>query len=563
MALIQTPALAVSASPAELDAHERTLQEERSRQLRRQLEPRPDVRLSGRAVDAGARLLPEGETPCFPIRRIVLVGDGAERFGFALSNPANAADDPLGRCLGADGINLVMERIQNEIIRRGYVTTRVLAAPQDLSTGELQLTVIPGKVGQVRFAEGSSPRAALWNAVPIARGDILDLRDIEQGLENFKRAPTADADIRIEPAAGPDARPGESDIVIVYRQRRPLRLTLNADDSGSDATGKYQGGITLSADNLLTVHDLFYVNYNHDLGGGERGRRGSEGYAVHYSVPYGYWLLGFTASGHDYHQRVAGINQSYLYEGYSRGAEIRLTRLVYRNAINKTQIHLRGFFKKSSNYVDDAEIEVQRRRTAGWELGLNQSWYIGQALLDYSIAYRRGTGALDALRAPEEDAGEGSARMEIVTAELGFAQPFAVAAPWGRQALSYRAELRGQKNYTPLTPQDRFSIGNRYTVRGFDGELTLSADNGWFARNELSVLLGDSGQSLYVGLDYGEVGGQSSEFLPGKRLAGAVLGLRGGYRGLAYDVFVGRPLEKPRQFETAGTTAGFNLHWSF
>ncbi|THF66566.1 ShlB/FhaC/HecB family hemolysin secretion/activation protein [Pseudothauera nasutitermitis] len=545
------------------DAHEYSLQEERSRALREQLESRPDVRLQPPGVSESAKLLPEGEAPCFAIERISLAGESARHFDFALSNPASALDDPLGRCLGAEGINLVMERIQNEIIRHGYVTTRVLAAPQDLSTGELQLTVIPGKVRQIRFAADSERRVALRNAIPVAPGDILNLRDIEQGLENLKRAPTADADIRIEPADGPDARPGESDVVIVYRQGFPFRLMLNADDSGSESTGKYQGSVTLSADNLFALNDLLYYSHNQDLGGGESGKRGSDGYAFHYSVPHGHWLFALSASGHDFHQHVAGIAQSYQYSGFSRNAEVRVTRLVYRNAINKTHLHLRGFLRKSSNFIDDTEIEVQRRRTAGWEVGLSQSWFIGQAMLDYQLAYRRGTGAWGALKAPEESSREGTSRLEMLTAELGFVQPFALDAPWGRQAMSYRAQVRAQKNFTPLTPQDRFSIGGRFTVRGFDGQYVLSADNGWLIRNDLTAQLGASGQALYLGLDYGEVGGQSSRWLPGKRLAGAVVGLRGGYRGFGYDVFLGKPLKKPHGFQTDSTTSGFNLHWTF
>ena len=138
--------------------------------------------------------------------------------------------------------------------------------------------------------------------------------------------------------------------------------------------------------------------------------------------------------------------------------------------------------------------------------------------------------------------------MEVLTADVGFNLPFTLTAPWGAQALRYAANLRAQTNFTPLPPQERFAIGNRYTVRGFDGEYTLSADNGWFIRNDLSALIGETGQAVYVGLDYGEVHGQSSDLLLGTRLAGAVIGLRGGYGGFSYDCFVGKPLEKPRGF---------------
>lgn len=252
---------------------------------------------------------------------------------------------------------------------------------------------------------------------------------------------------------------------------------------------------------------MLYVNYNHDLGGGDHGKRGSKGHTVHYSLPFGYWLFGFTTSGYDYYQAVAGINQSYVYSGRSQNSEIKASRLVYRSAINKTHLFLRGFFKKSSNFIDDTEIEVQRRRTAGWELGFNQSWYLGQTLLDYQIAYQRGTGAMHALKAPEEAFNEGTSRMEIITADISVNLPLAIEMPWGTQTLRYAGNIRAQSNLTPLTPQERFAIGNRYTVRGFDGQLNLSADRGWFLRNDLSALLGSSGQALYVGLDYGAVGG--------------------------------------------------------
>lgn len=551
-----------AAVPIDHAAQEQQLQQERSRALRGTQEIQPDTRLHPAPV-ATPDAYPDNELPCFRISQITLQGEAATQFQFALTAVTQGEFAATSRCLGAQGVNLVMTRVQNAIMARGYVTTRVLAAPQNLDSGKLQLTIIPGKVRHVRFADGVTARATKWNAVPIRAGDILNLRDIEQGLENLKRVPTAEVDIQIEPAAGPDAQPGESDVVIQYQQRFPFRLTFSADDAGFDATGKYQGGVTLAGDNLLMLNDLFYVNYNHDLGGGESGRRGSEGHTVHYSLPVGYWRFAFTSSGHDYHQRVAGVNQSYLYSGRSQNALVEVNRLLYRNAVNKTHIALRGFFNKSSNHIDDTEIEVQRRRTAGWELGFQQSWYLGQSLLDYSFAYRRGTGAMRALRAPEEAFGEGTSRMEILTGDIGFNLPFSVTAPWGEQALHYTANIRGQYNFTPLTAQDRFAIGNRYTIRGFDGELTLSADRGWLLRNDLSALLGSSGQALYAGLDYGTVGGQSSTFLPGRQLAGAVLGLRGGYLSFNYDFFLGKPLKKPRGFETASSTAGFNLNWSF
>ncbi|ESS50402.1 activation/secretion protein [Ralstonia solanacearum SD54] len=292
-------------APAEDATQELLRQQERERALRQRQESKPDVRLE-RGVAAETGRLPADESPCFRIDRITLTGDAAERFQWALP-AADPSDDPAtGRCLGTAGINLVMKRVQNAIVARGYVTTRVLAAPQDLKQGTLALTLVPGRIRAIRFSDDSSPRATRWNALPAAPGDILNLRDIEQGLENFKRVPTADADIQIAPADGPGATPGESDLVIAWKQGLPFRLNVAADDSGSKYTGKYQGSVTVSYDHWWTLNDLFYASFNHDLGGGYSGSKGTRGYTVHYEVPYDYWLLGFTTSSYDYYQSVVG-----------------------------------------------------------------------------------------------------------------------------------------------------------------------------------------------------------------------------------------------------------------
>jgi hemolysin activation/secretion protein len=552
MALAQTPPL-----PPGNAAQEPHRQQERERILRQQQEARPDVRLKLPA-EAGQRL-PEDESPCFRIDRITLSGEAAERFQWAL-HAADPSENPAtGRCLGAGGINLTMKRVQNAIIARGYVTTRVLAAPQDLNSGTLALTLIPGRIRTIRFTDDSSPRATMWNAMPAAPGDILNLRDIEQGLENFKRLPTAEADIQITPAEGADAKPGESDLVIAWKQGTPLRLSLSVDDSGSKRTGKYQGSITVSYDNWWTANDLFYVSLNHDLGNGHSGEKGTRGHTVHYEVPYGYWLLGFTTSRYKYHQTVAGAYQSYIYSGTNENSEIRLSRLFYRDAVRKLGAYTRAWMRRSSNAIDDTDILVQRRRMAGWEIGLTYRQFFDAATLDANMAYRKGTRMLSSLPAAEEAFGEGTSRPSLVTADVQLTVPFALAS----QRLRYTGTLRGQWNDTPLVMLDRFSIGGRYTVRGFDGENTLIGDRGWLARNDLGLALGSTGQELYVGADYGQVGGQSTRLLAGRHLAGAVLGLRGGYKGLYWDAFVGTPIYKPKSFRTDSTVVGFNLNWTY
>lgn len=548
-------------------------QQERERALREQQEKAVDSRLLPDAKPE-ARRLPQVETPCFRIDRLTLTGELADAFQWALDAAAgdDGKDTPIGHCLGTEGVNIVLSRLQQAVIARGFVTTRVLAAPQDLSTGTLALTLVPGRIAAIRASAESSPRVGLLSAIPARPGDLLNLRDIEQGLENLKRAPTAEADIQIEPSAAPAARPGDSDLVVKYTQKPGLgmlRGTLSLDDSGTEATGKVQAGATLSADNLFGINDLFYVNASHSIDGhlfGNR-KRGTEAQTLHYSAPWGYWLLGLTASNSQYHQRVAGLNQDYVYAGKSNNAEVKLSRLVYRDQRRKTTVAVRAFRRESRNFVDDTEIEVQHRVTGGWEASLSHREFIpvaaGNATLDANLAYRHGTGGLGARRAPEEAFDEGTSRMRLTTADVSLNVPL----QFGAQKFRYAAQWRAQWNQTPLTPQDRFAIGGRYSVRGFDGETSLMAERGWLLRNDIGWAIpsasGQSGAELYAGIDYGHVGGPSTRQLLGNHLAGAVIGVRGAFKGLNYDLFIGAPIRKPEGYQTAKVTGGFNLNYSF
>lgn len=549
----------------ERDAGIRNLQElqrqQQQEQQRQQLERMPDVRLTG-PEKAITQTLPI-ETPCFLIERLQLqnsTGASLPEFDWVLEQLI-AHDAPvfIGQCVGAQGVAWLIERTQKLLVDRGFVTSRVLATQQDMSQGTLILTLIPGRIHAIRFAEPVHQSASLNNAMPMQAGDILNLRDIEQALENLKRVPTADADIKIEPAQGEGAQLGDSDFVVTYQQAFPIRLSINADDSGTQATGKYQGAVTVSVDNPLALNDLFYVTNTKSLGGGDSGPRGTHGNTIHYSLPFGYWSLGATASTSRYYQSVAGLNQSYVYRGTSENKEVKLSRLLMRDGSQKLNLSLRAFQRKSNNYIDDTEVVVQRRVVGGWDSTLNHKAFIQEATLDSNLTYKRGTGAFGSLRALEETFNDGTSRFALVTADVNLALPFRL----NEERVRYNASWRIQQNRTPLTPQDRFVIGGRYTVRGYDGESVLSAESGWFWRNDLSFALGGNGQEFYVGLDHGVVGGPSSELLVGKSLTGAVIGLRGSIQKLMFEIFIGGPVEKPDNYKTSGSTAGFSLSMNF
>jgi len=560
-------------SSQEIEAIQLQIAKEREKATQKAQPAAPTVNLQEANITTPKKLtLYKNETPCFDIKNVELVGEDAHMFKPSLSSALKSIGFKSGQCIGANSINAIISATGNEIIRNGYVTTRVVANPQDIKSGKLELSVLAGKVNEIKFEQTPTvdtnvERANSFNAMPVKKGDVLNLRDIEQGLENFKRVPTVTADMQIVPSSVQ----GASDIVIKWTQREvPFRLNLSLDDAGSSSTGKYQGGVTVSVDNPFKLNDIFYFNYGSAVAGYDNVTMltpsgttdsmtgNSDNWSMHYSIPYGYWLFSFNQNKYDYHQAATGANQVYDYSGHSKNRDISLSYLFQRNSTGKSSIYLKGWVRSSDSFIDDAEVTGQRRKTAGYEIGLSHQEQAGNAMWNFGSSFRKGTGARGSLRAPEEAYGEGTSRMKIITADVS------VFTPVYSLPFTYEGSIHAQYNKTPLVPQDRLSIGGRYTVRGFDGDYTLMADRGAIWRNTLAYTYTNNHQ-IYGAIDGGHVDGQSAKLLVGKTLIGAAVGLRGQFAfggNLSYDIFAGTPIYKPDNFDTKDITLGFSLNYA-
>ena len=265
-----------------------------------------------------------------------------------------------------------------------------------------------------------------------------------------------------------------------------------------------------------------------------------------------------------------GPYESYLYSGTSSQQELSLSRVLHRNATSKTTASIKGFERQSNNYIADLEVLVQRRRTTGWEAGLQHLHYFESGTLTAQMAHRQGNASAGT---PEAEGGSGqtSDRIRLTT---GFVQ-WVMPLNSGGHAWQYSTQGQWQWAQTSLTPQDRFCLGSRATVRGFDGQQTMCGDRGQLWRQELATGLPTAvhetlgftkGMQAYAALDAGRTTspGQDSAY----RLSGMALGLRGSHKvneayPLQWDVFVGKPLARPDGFTTAEHTAGFALRAEF
>lgn len=446
-----------------------------------------------------------------------------------------------------------MHRLSALLIEKGYSTTRVLVGSQDLSSGKLELQLIPGVISDIRFADPAT--YGTWrNAFPTRPGDLLNLRAIEQGLEQLKRVPNQDATMQIVP--GPAT--GESDIVITVKRTKPWSVSVGADDAGLKSTGRYEANTNLALYNPLGLSDVFSIGYSHDIDGHDS-KYGTHGANATYSIPWGNWTFSLSGSQYDYHQNIAGAFATIQSAGLSKTWDAKAEYMFYRNQVQKNQLEFQVGKYYAQSFIDGTSLDVQHRDNTFAEIGWEHKHFFGPAQLDSTLAYRWGVSWLGAQPDLAGVANGGPTfyyQMETLDATLAI--PFTIAGI----PLRYTATIRAQNSPNVLYPTDDFTIGGRYTVRGFDGNTILAAEKGAFMRNDLEMPIPSLGQAVYVGIDGGEVFGPSAHELIGRRLAGAVIGLRGGFlKHVSYDAFIGAPLYKPAGFPGHGPVLGFSVNF--
>jgi hemolysin activation/secretion protein len=542
----QTPRPDAINSGAELQRR----QDQETEAQRARAAERPDVFTSAPAAQPAAGLQFPEETPCFSVRTVTWQDPQPPDW---LSTRATEA---LGHCIGGRGLQTLQKDLQAQLIDQGYVTSRVLVPEQSLAAGTLTLRYIPGTIAKVQ----SDGMPGWWRmALPSGPGSMLDQRDLDQALENIRRL-SGQADAKIDLVPG--AALGETDLVLHPGTGKRWHGFVGGDNAGLDSTGKDQLNASLVLDSPLFLYDQLSVawNSNADMGNDAAGARSS---SISYSIPFGYWTLFADASKSTYQQTVAGFEEPILYKGTSKQIDGGITVVPYRGTHYKGTATAKMFRKWSSNSIDDIDIAVQHRDVVGYEFDLGHRQYLGNAVLDAGGGIRSTLPGMS--NAPGVVIGDPdwNGRSTVLLANVGAYLPFQLAG----QRLAFQSGWQWQHAKTPLVPSDYFTIGNRYAVRGFDGQMTLSAESGWSWRNDLSVNLGDSGQQLYTGVDAGRVSGPAAQFLAGQTLVGAVVGIRGRlsipYVAANYDLSAGWALKKPDTLKTDSPTIAFSVLFEF
>ncbi|MEF3128491.1 ShlB/FhaC/HecB family hemolysin secretion/activation protein [Rhizobium leguminosarum] len=470
-----------------------------------------------------------GNGACFDITRVEI--DGANLLSAQEIGKVTA---PYGnRCVGLAEINAVLRDVTHLYIDHGYVTSRAYVPQQDIAkTRILRLLVVEGTLSDIYLnGQKVAGSGSLATAFPGLIGRVVNIRDIEQGLDQMNRLQANDA----KSAMLPGPKDGTSILNIENRPGRPWHASLGNNNMGQESTGFSRSSASLGLDDLLDINDQWSFSYEHS-GPDYPWRNDGQGYGNSYSgsvsVPYGYSTVSLNGSWYQYESAVEGNFSSLETSGNSGQAGLGIDRVVLRDKDSITTVRSSLTYKQTNNFLLGNLIEVGSRRYTVGEIGISHSRRMFGGIWVFDASYDKGLGLFDAVEPGDPGAGNADPRFSKFNATISVTQPFTLA---GRQ-LELTSLLSGQYSPDNLLGAEQISLGSYSNVRG-TRESVLFGNNGMFSHNEIvwRTKSNESGDAVakvlgelrpYLGLDYGHVYSQKRFDMTGGDLASWTAGIR-------------------------------------
>lgn len=535
------------------------IQRERALQQQDEAERALRSRRPSAHIEAPTPVLPQGKGEgCLNIEKITILG--ASRM--VPEKKDELSKKYAGKCVGVNQIQSLMGEITAFYIDKGYSTTRAYLPEQDLTKGTLTIQVIEGKVSKIKLKDGDKGSLYIPNAFIGVEGDILNLRDIEQGLDQINRLASNNATMDILPGE----TVGESTIVVNNTPTKRWHVNISGDNYGTRTTGRNQAGVTLGLDDLLGFNEFYNYSGKKTFPLNDRDTQ-SESNSLLFSMPFGYLTFTGGYSDSDYNSQLSTPSGLIVdLSGNSHSWYSTLDCLVYRDRDTKIKLSSTLTSKESNNYVEGARLAISSRTLTVFDLGLSASTPLAGGFLNLGTGYSRGLRMLGAQKDLQGlPSSAPRAQFDKLTASASYFYPF----QFKEQEMSFSTSATAQYGLDTLFGSEQFSVGGIYSVRGFFEE-SLANDLGALVRNDLSLtkrVAGPDGQTMtfrpYVAIDAGAVGSNHASKTPSGALVGAAAGFSLAWRQVSFDVYAGHPLVAPDEVDNEGFNSFGRLSVNF
>ena len=188
------------------------------------------------------------------------------------------------RCLTLAQISELNQKISNYLVESGYVTSVSAVSPQNLESGVLKIEINESALEKIVFNdEKFSDKTQKFTAFGLTQeNEILNLKKIEQGLDQINRLSSNNAVIKILPSK----QKNSSIISLENHPKNTSNLSATYDNNGSSTTGTRRETVSFSQDNLLKLNDNFNLSRTANDLDPHRKNGGSNSLSTSFSVPF-------------------------------------------------------------------------------------------------------------------------------------------------------------------------------------------------------------------------------------------------------------------------------------
>ena len=166
----------------------------------------------------------------------------------------------IGKDLDLAGLDEAAGVISQYYRQQGYFVARAYLPAQEVASGNLEIAVIEGRLGAIKFNRGATTRLAdaraeslMTGAAPI--GAPVREQNIERGLMLLNDLPG----IEVKSTLIPGATPGTSDLVVETTEGGLVSGSIDGDNFGNKYTGAARVGATVNLNNPLGIGDQVVV----------------------------------------------------------------------------------------------------------------------------------------------------------------------------------------------------------------------------------------------------------------------------------------------------------------
>ncbi|WP_027911553.1 ShlB/FhaC/HecB family hemolysin secretion/activation protein [Pseudomonas sp. URIL14HWK12:I7] len=435
---------------------------------RRRLEELKD--LPGKEAKPAQPTAP-AETRCFPIKTIELKGADS----LSASEREGLLKPYVGQCLGVPQLNELLKVITDHYIEKGLVTSRAYLPQQDLSAGHLSVLVVEGRLEGLKGAENSGlSERELAMAFPGKAGDLVNLREIEQLVDQLNRLPSNQAKMELTPGQNV----GGSEVLVTNDPQKPWRAGLSRSNDGQRSTGEQQWGTRFEWDSPLGLADQLMLRGGHDAMTDHQ--HTSNNAMLYYNLPWGWWNVSYTYSQSEYRSQIPANGFNFKQTGDSQNHQLRVERVIHRDSVSKTSLNTGLAYLRTNSYIEDSKLDVSSNRLSEGQFGINHGRRVGNAFVNLDLGMQQGIGAFDAQGDNDPGPGQADARYRKYTATLSYLQPFQL----GGESFSFSSLMTGQRSEDVLFSPQRMSLGGESSIRGYKDQ-SLAGDSGGYWRNDL------------------------------------------------------------------------------